>query len=278
MTTRLTEAEIVEAEAICAAATPGPFIKRTFRYDTRVRVEAVLTARQILGQDYPDVALFSRSEDADCFIAMCDLFPRALLTIREVEGEARCLDFIAHDHPTANGRVPAGEEFAWTASFTLDDRRVLKVQMGERGFRAFEEMFVKNRDDDYRERDRLLAENSALVAERGVLLNGARMVASAALQYLEEQDKRSPSHDTGEVLSCARSMIKQATPEANNLSVAWMQEYREQLSTLKAENAALREETERLKPYIRHSPTCWKAAQNCRQDDPCICGLDGILT
>lgn len=69
--------------------------------------------------------------------------------------EAQRLDFTGHDHPEANGQRPTLGAFKWTFSFTLEDARTLKVHVGERGFRAFEEMFLKNRDADYKERDAL---------------------------------------------------------------------------------------------------------------------------
>jgi len=76
------------------------------------------------------------------------------------------LDFTGHDHPGANGQRPTPGAFEWTFSFTLEDGRTLKVHVGERGFRAFEEMFLKNRAADYQERDQLKAD---LAAHRAVI-------------------------------------------------------------------------------------------------------------
>lgn len=71
------------------------------------------------------------------------------------------------------------------------------------------------------------AENRALVAERGVLLNGAALVARYALPYFEKLDKRRPSHDTAELLATARDLIARRTPEANQFSVEWMDALRQ---------------------------------------------------
>jgi len=62
-----------------------------------------------------------------------------------------------------------------------------------------------------------------LQAERGVLVNSARLVAHAALPFLERENESYQTHNTGEVLQAARAAIQKATPETNRLAVAWMQ-------------------------------------------------------
>ena len=91
-------------------------------------------------------------------------FCAALREIRRLREEP--LDFTGHDHPKANGQRPQPGVFEWTFSFTLEDGRTLKVHVGERGFRAYEEMFLKNRDADYQQRDVLIA---AVAAHQAVV-------------------------------------------------------------------------------------------------------------
>lgn len=131
---------------------------------------------------------------------------------RRLKAELEELVFISHDHPSAKGRGLQSGDFEWKATFTLDDGRILTVRMGEPGFCAFEEMFLKNRAADYlldfQERDRLTTQMQALEQEITDLRRVGREERDALRHriysldaIIEEQDRR--MRDAG---------LKEATP------------------------------------------------------------------
>ena len=99
--------------------------------------------------------------------------------IEELQREVERLNFTGHDHPEANGKQPSPGAFEWTFSFTLEDGRTLKVHVGEKGFRAFENMFLKNRDADYQERENLKTRCARL-----------EKIETAIRDYFEAQEDR----------------------------------------------------------------------------------------
>jgi hypothetical protein len=95
----------------------------------------------------------------------------------------------------------------------------------------------------------LKEEISALKAERGVLLNGTEMIARYALPYFEKLNRDNPSHDTAELVSASLYAIQSHTPEANQLSVEWM-------NKMRSDKAGLERKVQELTDEIKRLTTC----------------------
>lgn len=55
---------------------------------------------------------------------------------------AEVLELMAKDHPEANGRKPKPGACAHTLTFPLADGRVLKVLIGNEGYKTMKELFM----------------------------------------------------------------------------------------------------------------------------------------
>lgn len=108
-----------------------------------------------------------------------------------------------------------------------------------------------------------------LEAERGVLLNGADMVARYAFPYFKKWDKKHPSHDTAELLSACEWAMEHQTSETSQLSVEWMTE-------MIQKQRVAEDLLDRSMGYIQHINE--KENSSCFYLYGCTCGAESLVT